>query len=249
MNGYELTRTYFNFAYENPEKVRPNHAALYFHIIDQANRFGWKDKFSLPSSLAMEAIGIKSHNTYIKTLRDLIDWGFIVMIEESKNQYTANIIALSKFNKAQYKALDEANSLVNQNLTKHSESTVQSTDSILKQENKGTKNSSLKSGSHPTPPEEKSKQPTFEQKYRAFIDMVNSICEKETQGRVKRHFRGDTKSKRQFKARLADGYTGKDFEKAVKNMYRDQFHRDNNFKYATPELISRPDKLEKFINQ
>ena len=58
--------------------------------------------------MAKEAVGIKSYNTYINSLNDLIEFGFIVMVEKSKNQYTANIVALSNFDKAQYKALDEA---------------------------------------------------------------------------------------------------------------------------------------------
>lgn len=88
----------------------------------------------------MEATGIKSYNTFIKTLNEIVEWGFIEMIEKSKNQYSANIIALSNFDKAIYKALDEA-------LIKHdvkqsestSESTIQSIDSIDKQQTKNNK--------------------------------------------------------------------------------------------------------------
>ena len=58
--------------------------------------------------MSMEAIGIKSHNTYINTLNDLEEIGLITMIERSKNQYSANIVALSNFDKAHSKALDKA---------------------------------------------------------------------------------------------------------------------------------------------
>lgn len=74
--------------------------------------------------MAMEAIGIKSHNTYINTLNDLVEIGLIKMVQKSKNQYSANFIAISKFNKAKGKALDKA--LVKHN-AKQSESTRQST--------------------------------------------------------------------------------------------------------------------------
>ena len=56
------------------------------------------------------------------------------MIERSKNQYSANIIALSKFDKAHDKALDKAlDKAMIKHSIKQSESTVQSIDSIDKQ--------------------------------------------------------------------------------------------------------------------
>jgi len=124
MNGYELSRKWFDFSFENPEKIKPNHAALYFFIIEHCNRLGWKDKFGLPTTMAMEAIGIKSYNTYKNTLFELVEFGFIKMVETSKNQYSSNIVALSNFNKALDKALDKA---LLKHTSKQSESTHQST--------------------------------------------------------------------------------------------------------------------------
>jgi len=135
MNTYNLSRAWFNFCFDNPEKIKPNHTAVYFFAIENCNRLGWKEKFRLPSQMAMEAVGIKSYNTYSKTFNDLIDWGFFTLIERSKNQYSANIIALSYFDKADNKALDKA---LIKHATKQSESTVQSIDSINKQRNKET---------------------------------------------------------------------------------------------------------------
>ncbi len=133
LNSYELSRAWFDFCYENPEKIKPNHTALYFFIIEHCNRLGWKEKFGLPTTMAKEAIGIKSYNTYINTLRDIVDWKFIKMIEISKNQYSANIIALSNFNKPLGKALDKA--LIKHG-SKQSESTSESIDSVDKQRTK-----------------------------------------------------------------------------------------------------------------
>lgn len=131
MNGYELSRNWFDWSFVNPDKIKPNHSALYFFAIEHCNRLGWKHKFGLPTTMAMEAIGIKSYNTYVSTLKDLVEWGFIEMIERSKNQYSSNIVALSNFDKAFDKALDKA---LIKHSTKQSESTVQSIDSIDKQE-------------------------------------------------------------------------------------------------------------------
>jgi len=127
MDIYTLSRNFFNWSFENPEKINPNHIALYFFCIEQCNRLGWKDKFGLPATMAKEAIGIRSYNTYKKTLDDLVEFGFIKMIEVSKNQYSSNIIAISKFNKAHNKALDKA---LIKHTSKQSESTRQSNDSI-----------------------------------------------------------------------------------------------------------------------
>jgi hypothetical protein len=130
MNGYELSRYWFDWCFENPEKISPNHTALYFFCIEHCNRMGWKEKFGLPTSMAKEAIGIRSYNTYINTLNDLVNFGFITLIEKSKNQYSSNIIALSKNNKALNNAFDKAS--IN-HTTKQLKSTGESIDSIDKQ--------------------------------------------------------------------------------------------------------------------
>ena len=129
MNIYDLSRNFFNFSFENPEKIKPNHIAIYFFAVEHCNRLGWKQKFGLPTTMVMEAIGIKSYTTYINSLNDLVSYGFIKMIEKSKNQYSSNIVALSNFDKAHDKALDKA-------LIKHGTKQRESTDSINKKETK-----------------------------------------------------------------------------------------------------------------
>jgi len=116
MNSYELSRLWFDWAFSNPSKITPAHGILYFFCIEHCNRLGWKKEFGLPTGMAKEAIGIRSYNTYKKVLDDLVEWGFIKMIEKSKNQYSSNIIALSKFDKAHDKALDKA---IIKHMTKH----------------------------------------------------------------------------------------------------------------------------------
>lgn len=127
LNGYQLSRDFFDWSFENPEKITPTHVAMYFFIIEHCNRLGWKEKFGLPTSMVKDAIGIRNFRTYINTLNDLCDWGFLVMIEKSKNQYSSNIIAIVKNAKARAKALDKA-------LQKHRQKHSKSIDSINKQE-------------------------------------------------------------------------------------------------------------------
>ena len=131
INGYRLSSNWYRWCFENSEKIRPNHSALYFFCIELANKLGWKERFGLPTSLAMEAIGMRSYNTYIKTLNDLIEFGFIILKEKSKNQFSSNIIALSKIDKAESKAFDKAVIL---HSTEQEESTDKSNSSIYKQE-------------------------------------------------------------------------------------------------------------------
>lgn len=132
MNGYDLSRAWFNFCFENPEKIKPIHSAIFFFAVEHQNRLGGKEKFGFPSQMAMEAIGVKKYQTYGKALNDLEDWGFVTFIERSKNQYSANIISINAPTKngiARGKALDKAT-------IKHGHSMDQSTwqgkDSIVK---------------------------------------------------------------------------------------------------------------------
>jgi len=127
MNSYELSRKWFDWSFENPDRIKPIHSAIYFFAIEHCNRLGWKEKFGLPSQMVMEAIGVKNWRTYSQGLNELIDFGFIKLLEKSSNQYSSNIIAIVNFTKADTKALDKA-------LQKHCTKQGQSIVSIDKQE-------------------------------------------------------------------------------------------------------------------
>lgn len=118
ITGYDLSRNWFDWCFENPEKISPTHTAMYFFIIEHCNRLGWKEKFGLPMEMTKDAIGISNFRTYTKTFTDLVEWGFIKIYEKSKNQYSSNIIGIVKNTKAHTKALDKA-------LQKHSHKQVQ----------------------------------------------------------------------------------------------------------------------------
>ena len=111
MNSYELSRAFWNWAFDNPEKISPNHAAIYFFAIEHCNRLGWKKKFGFPSQMTMDAIGIRKHTTYIRYFNDLVDFGFFKLIEKSKNQYSSNIICLSNALPKKGQAMDKAMSM------------------------------------------------------------------------------------------------------------------------------------------
>jgi hypothetical protein len=135
MNVFALSRRWFDFCFDHPDKVRPSHTAIYFFAIEHCNRMGWKRKYGFPTTMVMEAVGIKSYTTYKQTLDELVEWGFIDMVERTKNQYSSNIIALSFFDEAYVKASDKA---LDKALSKHASKQHQSIVSIDIQENNYT---------------------------------------------------------------------------------------------------------------
>lgn len=127
MDIFKLTRNYWDFSFSNPEKIKPIHSAIYFFAIEHCNRLWWKEKFWFPTSMAMDAIWISNYSSYKKWLEDLVEWGFIKMIEVSKNQYSSNIISLIQFVWSTDKALDKA---LIKHRTKHDVKQHESNDSI-----------------------------------------------------------------------------------------------------------------------
>jgi hypothetical protein len=130
-NGYELSRAWFDFAFENSDKVTSNHTALFIWLCEINNRLGWMENFQITAGECMAGMSCKSYNTYKKCLDNLIEWGFVKLVRKSYNQYQCNVIALSNFDNSLYKALDKA---LMKHSTKQSESTIQSTDDIHKQQ-------------------------------------------------------------------------------------------------------------------
>ncbi len=109
LNSYELTRTWFDWCFENPDLVNPAHTAIYCFAIEHCNRLGWKEKFGFPTQMTMEALGIKKHQTYAKYFNDLVEFGFLKLVQKSQNQYSANVISLICAKPKKGKALDKAN--------------------------------------------------------------------------------------------------------------------------------------------
>ena len=96
---------------------------------------GWdgNQNFGFPTQMTMDAIGIKKHQTYIRYFNDLVDWGFFLLIQKSKNQYSANIISINSAVPKNGKALDKA---IIKHRAKQIASIGQSNSSIDKQVNK-----------------------------------------------------------------------------------------------------------------
>lgn len=88
--------------------------------------------------------------------------------------------------------------------------------------------------------EKKSKgKKEYNTQFEDFISLFNSITGKK--------FRQTDKVKRQYDARVKEGFTKDDFETAITNCKKDKFHIENPG-YLTPEFITRADKLERYLN-
>lgn len=229
MNGYELSRAWFNFCFDNPEKIKPSHSAIYFFAIEHCNRLGWKEKFGFPSQMVMEAIGIKNWRTYSKALNDIVEFGFIEMIETSKNQYSSNIIAIVKNTKAPTKALDKA---LSKHIQKQGTKQGQSIVSIDKQLNKEqvTNNNGENS---------------FSEKKEKFLNWFNLKKQKHT-GKIGR-FKILTSADDKNLKKLYKDYGAEEFEIAIKNLYKSKWAIKNNM--LTPSHYLRIENFNKYLNQ
>lgn len=54
--------------------------------------------------------------------------------------------------------------------------------------------------------------------------------------------------KGKYLARLKDGYSKQDILDAVSNAVKNDYHKEENFKYLTPEFFSRSETLDKYSN-
>lgn len=95
VNGYSLSKSWFAFAMDTKD-CKPVHTAIYFWIVELNNRLGWKKEFGLPTTDTMEVLSIGNKRTYLQALNDLELWGFIKIIQRSKNQYQSCIIELCR---------------------------------------------------------------------------------------------------------------------------------------------------------
>jgi DNA-binding transcriptional regulator YhcF (GntR family) len=133
MNYFLIMRSFWDFTFANPDKIKPIHIAIFCFLVEHCNRLGWKEKFGLPTMMTIDAIGVKSVATYSKALGELEKMGLIKVIEKSKNQWSANIIAISKFKEANKEAnamaLDRARE---KHVHEHANGTINSTVSIIR---------------------------------------------------------------------------------------------------------------------
>ena len=73
----------------------------------------------------------------------------------------------------------------------------------------------------------------------ALLNLINT--------QTKREFKVINKSiQAKYIARLKDGYTKDDIKNTIINSVKDEYHRETNFKYLTPEYYSRSATIDRF---
>jgi len=56
----------------------------------------------------------------------------------------------------------------------------------------------------------------------------------------------DSKTRRQLAGLVKQGITREDMQQALKTMFADKYHKETNWRYCTPEFITRHDKFTRF---
>ncbi|KAA6438826.1 hypothetical protein FEM33_15515 [Dyadobacter flavalbus] len=93
MNGYLAGNAWARFVRANGRKVKSIHVSLMSACYQIANEDGWSSEFQLPTKEAMELSCIRDKETFYQTLKDLVSFGAISIIEESVNRYTARWVS------------------------------------------------------------------------------------------------------------------------------------------------------------
>lgn len=96
MNGYKLTRDWFEWCKYNSEKVRPIHTALYLYAVETSNRLCWSENFGFPTDMTMHILGISNWRTYSRALNELAAFGFIQIVRKAPNGNLSAIISIVK---------------------------------------------------------------------------------------------------------------------------------------------------------
>ena len=108
LDYFKLIQTYYAWSYENCATVTTAQTALYSFVVHHWNNMGRPPQFGLPTYMGMSAIGIRNWKTYKKAFDLLEQYGFITVIQQSKNQYSSNIISLNSATVKNTKALTRA---------------------------------------------------------------------------------------------------------------------------------------------
>jgi uncharacterized phage protein (TIGR02220 family) len=75
------------------------------------------------------------------------------------------------------------------------------------------------------------------------FDMLLTLLNKQS----KKQFRViNSTTQAKFKARLKDGYTKDDIKNTIINAFKDEFHKECNYKHLTPDYFSRSATIDRF---
>lgn len=141
MTGYELSRKWFDWAWNNPDLNSTTMCALFMWLIEKWNRCGQPEKLSITASESMYVLNIKSRNTYSQAFALLVEHGFIKIVVKSSNQHSCTVISLAQ-NLSKHK--DSKRTALDQALIQQRGKQEDSTDTINKQVNNDISSRKLK---------------------------------------------------------------------------------------------------------
>jgi hypothetical protein len=96
VNGYTLSRAWFDWYSSTSQGVTVSHAGLFYYLIEVWNTSGQRENFGLPTDHSISRLKI-SQKTYYKLINDLVEWGIINIVQESKNQNNSRVVRFGKF--------------------------------------------------------------------------------------------------------------------------------------------------------
>jgi len=139
--------------------------------------------------------------------------------------------------------------------TKHSTHTTrskQSSDTInknVKEEEKEIDVATSEEATNSTTKQPKKEEPKWEhatiEVWKEFIDLFNK---KMRTAYSYKYTNATNGARSKLNARLREGSTLDDIERAITNLRTIDFHKNSNFQHVTPEFVVRLDKLQKFLN-
>lgn len=98
MNGYQLMKFFYAEMEQSEAMVLhcgAYHISIFTWLVELQNRVGWEFKrLDLPTDRAMMMSGIGSYKTYIRCVKELMQWGLITELKPAKNQHSARKITL-----------------------------------------------------------------------------------------------------------------------------------------------------------
>jgi hypothetical protein len=97
INVYNQLAAFYEKIWSNP-KMKAQHSALYWFLVNQANRQRWPEWFTVPRDIAMNGAKISKRETYYNAVKVLVESG-LIEYTKSTNQYEAphfKLISLSR---------------------------------------------------------------------------------------------------------------------------------------------------------
>lgn len=229
MNYIHQINGFWNSPHSN--ELTGNDIAVYMAILNYSNSLGWMNPFICHWEIIVQYARV-SKNTFYNSINKLNELDFIDYTKGQKNKLSAKIFILNIENKTGINMeqngnntgiKEEQNGNINKLLNYKTIKLINNNVDLVNEHlEKWIKN--------------ESSPQMFVVDFDLLLNEINS--------RLNKKFRSiPDKVKKAFVARFKNGYTMDDIISAIENIKRTDVHIQSNFKWITPEFLSREDKL------